>query len=85
MRSMVGFETFSRARPNAAHVSLARLEEGELLAHIVTQNVRENAIHCLYLCMCMVIVVVVDECMCMHSMCMYVWVGDVYVYEDWCE
>jgi len=38
-RSMVGWERIERARPNAAHRALARLEHAGWLDHVVTQNV----------------------------------------------
>jgi NAD-dependent deacetylase sirtuin 4 len=38
-RSTVGWQRFSAAAPNAAHRALAQLEEGGLLAGIITQNV----------------------------------------------
>jgi NAD-dependent SIR2 family protein deacetylase len=38
-RAVVGWERFSRARPNPAHVALARIEQAGVLAGIVTQNV----------------------------------------------
>ena len=38
-RAMIGWERFSRARPNAAHQALATLEAEGRLAGIVTQNV----------------------------------------------
>ncbi len=38
-RSMLGWPFFSRARPNAAHRSLARLEEQGRIEMLVTQNV----------------------------------------------
>jgi NAD-dependent SIR2 family protein deacetylase len=38
-RSMVGWERFSRARPNGAHLALAALESAGHVAGIVTQNV----------------------------------------------
>ncbi len=38
-RSMVGWPTFSAARPNAAHRALAELEELGLAGGVVTQNV----------------------------------------------
>ena len=39
-RSFIGFQYFSRARPNAAHVALAELEAaGRLGSGVVTQNV----------------------------------------------
>ncbi|MBD0319256.1 MAG: NAD-dependent protein deacetylase, partial [Gemmatimonadetes bacterium] len=38
-RSTAGWLRFSAARPNAAHRALARLEEGGVVAGIITQNV----------------------------------------------
>jgi len=38
-RSIVGWQRFGQARPNAAHRALAALEEGGRIAGIVTQNV----------------------------------------------
>lgn len=38
-RSTVGWPRFSASRPNPAHVALARLEEGGLVAGVITQNV----------------------------------------------
>jgi NAD-dependent SIR2 family protein deacetylase len=38
-RSTAGWMRFSAARPNAAHRALARLEEGGVVAGIITQNV----------------------------------------------
>lgn len=38
-RSTMGWPRFSASRPNPAHVALARLEEGGVLAGIITQNV----------------------------------------------
>jgi len=38
-RSMVGWEHFQRARPNAAHAALAALERGGLVHAVITQNV----------------------------------------------
>jgi NAD-dependent SIR2 family protein deacetylase len=38
-RSMIGWRNFSRARPNAAHHALARLEQRGKLALLLTQNV----------------------------------------------
>lgn len=38
-RSSIGWPRFSRARPNAAHVALARLEDAGRIAMLVTQNV----------------------------------------------
>ena len=38
-RSFTGWRNFNRARPNSAHLALARLEQLERLTHIVTQNV----------------------------------------------
>jgi len=38
-RSTVGWVRFSRARPNAAHHALAKLEEAGVLAGVITQNV----------------------------------------------
>lgn len=38
-RSMVGWQLMDRAEPNPAHRALARLEERQLLAQLVTQNV----------------------------------------------
>lgn len=38
-RSMVGWPTVARARPNAAHRALARLETAGAVAQLVTQNV----------------------------------------------
>lgn len=38
-RSLVGWQRFRRAGPNAAHESLARLEQQNLLELLVTQNV----------------------------------------------
>ena len=38
-RAMVGWERFSRARPNPAHAALAELERDGALVGIVTQNV----------------------------------------------
>lgn len=38
-RSMVGWRTFGRARPNAAHDALARLEQTGRISLLVTQNV----------------------------------------------
>jgi NAD-dependent SIR2 family protein deacetylase len=38
-RSMVGWPLMARARPNAGHVALAALEQGECIGSILTQNV----------------------------------------------
>jgi NAD-dependent SIR2 family protein deacetylase len=38
-RSTIGWERFAAARPNAAHLALARLEAGGLIEGIITQNV----------------------------------------------
>ena len=38
-RSLVGWQRFRRAAPNAAHAALARLEQQGRLQHLVTQNV----------------------------------------------
>ncbi|MBK8173121.1 MAG: NAD-dependent protein deacetylase [Sandaracinaceae bacterium] len=38
-RSMVGWERFSQAQPNAAHRALAELEASGVLAGLITQNV----------------------------------------------
>jgi NAD-dependent SIR2 family protein deacetylase len=38
-RSMVGWQRFARARPNPAHVALARLEAAGFVHQLVTQNV----------------------------------------------
>ena len=38
-RAMFGWERFSRARPNKAHVALARLEASGAVSGVVTQNV----------------------------------------------
>lgn len=38
-RAVVGWERFSKARPNAAHFAIARLEEAGVLTGLVTQNV----------------------------------------------
>lgn len=38
-RSAVGWPRFAAARPNAAHRALARLEEGGVMAGLITQNV----------------------------------------------
>lgn len=38
-RAVLGWERFSRARPNAAHEALARLERGGPLHAVITQNV----------------------------------------------
>lgn len=38
-RSLLGWRYFSKARPNAAHLALARLEAGGRLRHLITQNV----------------------------------------------
>ncbi|MGB0750458.1 MAG: NAD-dependent protein deacetylase [Gammaproteobacteria bacterium] len=38
-RSMVGWKTFSRARPNAVHHGLAALERAQWISCLVTQNV----------------------------------------------
>jgi NAD-dependent SIR2 family protein deacetylase len=38
-RSMVGWPTMSQARPNAGHVALAALEQGERIGSVLTQNV----------------------------------------------
>lgn len=38
-RAVVGWDRFSRARPNAAHVALARWEATGLLSGLITQNV----------------------------------------------
>jgi NAD-dependent deacetylase sirtuin 4 len=38
-RAMAGWERFGRARPGAAHVALARLEESGAVAGVITQNV----------------------------------------------
>lgn len=40
-RSMVGWPTFSRARPNEAHRALARLEAAGAVSSLITQNVDE--------------------------------------------
>jgi NAD-dependent SIR2 family protein deacetylase len=38
-RSMVGWPLLARARPNAAHAALARLESADRLELLVTQNI----------------------------------------------
>jgi NAD-dependent SIR2 family protein deacetylase len=38
-RSLLGWRHFSKARPNAAHAALARLESAGRLHHLITQNV----------------------------------------------
>lgn len=38
-RSLLGWRHFSKARPNAAHHALARLEAAGKIAHLITQNV----------------------------------------------
>ncbi|HEY3645164.1 MAG TPA: NAD-dependent protein deacetylase [Gammaproteobacteria bacterium] len=38
-RSLLGWRHFSKARPNAAHAALARLEAAGRLHHLITQNV----------------------------------------------
>jgi NAD-dependent SIR2 family protein deacetylase len=38
-RSMVGWPTMAQARPNAGHVALAALEQGERIGSVLTQNV----------------------------------------------
>jgi len=38
-RSMVGWPTMSQARPNAGHVALAALEQGQRIGSVLTQNV----------------------------------------------
>lgn len=38
-RSLLGWPTFARARPNAAHLALARLEAAGFIHQMVTQNV----------------------------------------------
>ena len=38
-RSMVGWATMSQARPNAGHVALAALEQGQRIGSVLTQNV----------------------------------------------
>jgi NAD-dependent SIR2 family protein deacetylase len=38
-RATTGWRRIGRARPNAAHRALARLQTGGLLSHIITQNV----------------------------------------------
>jgi NAD-dependent SIR2 family protein deacetylase len=38
-RSMVGWQTMSQARPNAGHVALAALEQGQRIGSVLTQNV----------------------------------------------
>ncbi len=38
-RSLVGWRTFARARPNAAHHALSRLEHAGVAAGLITQNV----------------------------------------------
>lgn len=38
-RSLLGWRHFSKARPNAAHRALARLEAAGGVAHLITQNV----------------------------------------------
>jgi NAD-dependent SIR2 family protein deacetylase len=38
-RSLLGWRYFSKARPNAAHQALARLEAAGRLYHLITQNV----------------------------------------------
>lgn len=38
-RSYIGWRRFSRAKPNAAHQALARLEEGGKVDTVITQNV----------------------------------------------
>lgn len=38
-RSMVGWPTMSEARPNAGHVALAALEQGQRIGSVLTQNV----------------------------------------------
>lgn len=43
-RSMIGWQDFARARPNLAHISLARLERAGAVRHLITQNV--DGLHC---------------------------------------
>lgn len=38
-RSMVGWPTMAQARPNAGHVALAALEQGQRIGSVLTQNV----------------------------------------------
>jgi NAD-dependent SIR2 family protein deacetylase len=38
-RSMVGWPTMAEARPNAGHVALAALEQGQRIGSVLTQNV----------------------------------------------
>jgi len=38
-RSVIGWQRVSRARPNAAHDALARLEKAGLVAGVITQNI----------------------------------------------
>jgi NAD-dependent SIR2 family protein deacetylase len=38
-RSLLGWRHFSKARPNAAHLALARLETAGRIQHLITQNV----------------------------------------------
>ena len=38
-RSMVGWPTMSQARPNAGHIALAALEQGQRIGSVLTQNV----------------------------------------------
>lgn len=38
-RSLLGWRYFSKARPNAAHAALARLEAAGRVRHLITQNV----------------------------------------------
>ena len=38
-RSLVGFQSFTMARPNPAHLSLAQLEQYGMLKGVITQNV----------------------------------------------
>jgi NAD-dependent SIR2 family protein deacetylase len=38
-RSLLGWRHFSKARPNAAHLALARLEAAGRVSHLITQNV----------------------------------------------
>jgi NAD-dependent SIR2 family protein deacetylase len=38
-RSLLGWRHFAKARPNAAHLALARLETAGRLRHLITQNV----------------------------------------------
>ena len=38
-RSVIGWEKFSEAMPNAGHIALARLEEAQVVRAVITQNV----------------------------------------------